>query len=361
MAKLKLEKFNTTPPAFEWVEFKNDRERIKFYSQKYRHCTIVDAFNDVYELGIKERSRHDDIVYQVEPGMYINLRILDVNKKGVVFDQGNIKERIHCNMNLYQYDRFKKFIPKDPITVKVISKDNNRVVVDPIAYWIDSFIADRSLNLEKQYNINRPYPVTVSNLKLTRGGYIGSIKVPSVSDFLGKDMFVEAFIPGSQIVLNIESDFEKWEGQSVTAFVTGYINKPNSVNKTFICSCKEWLKFQGNLNMISMFKNYCEENEDWKNILNTTYEGVTTGICNSTNKCGVFVEIPSLNITGMVPVERSEINKYQKGCLVDIRIKDFDELKKYNSEAGQLQHLEPFVIKDDLLLKSNLKIILEIV
>lgn len=361
MSKLKLEKFNIMPPAFEWFEFKNERERIKLYSQKYKNCTVIDAFNDVYGLGIQENARHDDNVYEVEPGMYIKLRILDVNKKGVVFDSGNVKEQIVCNMNLYQYDRFKQFIPKEPITVKVISKTNNKIVVDPIAYWLDSFIAEHSENLENQYNITMPKPVLVQNLHLTRGGYIGNIRVPKVSEFLGKDMFVEAFIPGSQIVLNIENDFEKWEGQSVTAFVMSYINKPNSVNKTFICSCKEWFKFQGNLNMISMFKDYCEENDNWKTIQATTYEGITTGICNSTNKCGVFVEIPSLNITGMVPVERTEINKYHKGERVDIRIKDFDELKKYNSETGQLVHVDPYVIKDGILQRSNLKIVLEMI
>lgn len=359
MSKLKLEKFNLTPPAFEWVEFKNERERIKFYTRKYQHCTVVDAFNDVYGLGIQERSRHDDIVYQVEPGMYINLRILEVNKKGVVFEQGNIKEQIHCNMNLYQYDRFKKFIPKEPITVKVISKDNNRMVVDPIAFWLDKFIADKSFNLEKQYNVTRPQPIKVQNLRLTKGGYIGSIRINSISDFLGKDMFVEAFIPGSQIVLNIEDDFTRWEGSTVTAFVTGYINKPGSTNKIFICSCKEWYKFQGNMNVIELFKDYCEETPRWKNVKETIYDGVITGICNTAKKCGVFVEIPDLYITGMVSVERSTINQYIKGTNVKVCIKDFDELKKFNSDTGQLQHIEPYIIKDNILLRSNLKLVLE--
>lgn len=358
MSKLRLEKFNLVPPAFEWVEFKNERERIKFYTQKYKGMSVSDAFGCEYGFKPNKQNRSEE-VYSIEPGMYIDLRILDVNKKGVVFDQGNIKEQIHCNMNLYQYDRFKKFIPKEPVTVKVISKDNNRIVVDPIAYWLDSFIAERSTNLERQYDVTRPHPITVQNLRLTRGGYVGSVRIPSISDFLGKDMFVEAFIPGSQIVLNIEDDFTRWEGQSVTAFVTGYINKPGSVNKTFICSCKEYFKFQGNMNLINMFKAYCEENEEWKQIQDTVYEGVITGICNTAKKCGVFVEIPSLNITGMVPVERSVINTYIKGTDVGIKIKDFDELKKYNSETGQLVHLEPYTIKDNLLLKSNLKIVLE--
>lgn len=359
MSKLKLEKFNLTPPAFEWVEFKNERERIKYNTNKYRNMTVVESFNDAYGLGIYERSVHDDIVYCVEAGDYISLKILEVNKKGVIFDQGNIKEQIICNTNLYQYERFKTFIPKDAVTVKVLSKDNNKMVVDPISPMLDRFIADHSVNLEQQYNVRLPRPVTVSNLRLTRGGYVGSIRVPSISDFLGKDQYVEAFIPGSQIVLNIENDFTRWEGQTVTAFVTGYINKPNSLNKTFICSCKEWLKFQGNLNLIAMFKDYCEENESWKQTQATTFDGVITGICNTAKKCGVFVEIPSLKITGMVPVERDVINTFAKGSTVGIRIKDFDELKKYNSENGQLQHLEPYVIKDDILYKSNLKIVLD--
>lgn len=359
MSKLKLEKFNITPPAFEWVVFKNERERIKFNTNKYRDMSVVEAFSDAYGLGLHNSVSEGDSVYCVEAGDYISLKIMEVTKKGVIFHQGNIKEQIICNTNLYQFERFKKFIPKDYITVKVMAKDNNKIVVDPIAPMLDDFITEHSTNLERQYNVRLPRPVTVSNLRLTRGGYVGSIKVQSVSDFLGKDQYVEAFIPGSQIVLNIENDFTRWEGQTVTAFVTGYINKPNSLNKTFICSCKEWIKFQGNLNLINMFKDYCEENDAWKQTQATTFDGVITGICNTAKKCGVFVEIPSLKITGMVPVDRAVINTYVKGSDVGIRIKDFDELKKFNSENGQLQHLEPYVIKEDILYKSNLKIVLD--
>jgi hypothetical protein len=53
-------------------------------------------------------------------------------------------------------------------------------------------------------------------LKLSNGGFIGKALVPAVSDFIGEPYYVDAFIPGSQIVLNIESDFSRWMVQQLT-------------------------------------------------------------------------------------------------------------------------------------------------
>ena len=52
--------------------------------------------------------------------------------------------------------------------------------------------------------------------------------------------------------------------------------------------------------MMSMFNEWCGESDEWKKIAETSYEGKVTGIINSSKKCGVFVEIPSLMITGMI-------------------------------------------------------------
>jgi ribosomal protein S1 len=342
---------------YEWPMFKTERERIKHFSNLYKDVSIAEAF------GLEPRPIVESLEkMDYKPNDTVWLKIQSITKKVVVFEQFNIKENIVCNTNLYQYSKFRDFIPTKSIPCKVLSNNNGKLVVDPFAAMLDDFILDRSTNLELQKNIKLPKPVQVHNLRLTRGGYIGGIKVTSLSDFIGENMYVEAFIPGSQIVQNIETDFEKWEGQTVTAFITNYISKPNSTNKIFICSCKEWINFQGQLNLISMFKHYCEDTPEWKDIIeNKTWDGIITGICNSKKKCGVFVEIPSLHITGMVPCEPDVINSYIKNSEVKIRIKDFDELKTFNNEVGQLQHVEPYIIQQDILKKCNLRIVLEMV
>ena len=348
--------------VFEWPQFNTDAERIRYNTQRFKNVSIAEAFSISYGIDI-DTSKQDQIANEVKPGDIIKLTILSISKRGVVFDSSNFKEEIVCRTNLYQYERFRQFIPSQPVPAKVISKTQNSIEVDLIDPLLEDFIADRSTNLELQYNTKLPKPVLVHNLRLTRGGYFGAIKVSSVSDFTGKDSYVEAFIPGSQIVLNIENDFTKWEGKTVTAFVTGYINKPYSTNKIFVCSVKEWLRFNGHLNMIQMFKEYCEDTDKWREIQSTHFEGVITGICNTAKTCGAFIEIPSLNITGMIPCERDKVNTFTKikGKSVSIRIKDFDELKKYNEFADQMQHVEPYIIKNDILEKCNLKLVLELI
>jgi ribosomal protein S1 len=165
---------------------------------------------------------------------------------------------------------------------------------------------------------------------------------------------MQAFIPGSQIALNIESDFEKWDGKDVDAFITNLSVRPGTTDTTVACSAKEYLRFKGNLRAIEMFKDYTEDNKSWKEQLKKVYNGNITGICSSRSKTGVFVEIPEIGITGMVPMDKGELTKYHPGdCKV--KIVGFDELIKFNREVGQMQHVEPYKIEDDILRKVNIK------
>jgi ribosomal protein S1 len=205
------------------------------------------------------------------------------------------------------------------------------------------------------YNIN---VVKVKNLQLTRGGFMGKAVIPNVSEFVGEEYLVDAFIPGSQIVLNITDDFEQFVGKEVYAFVLNYIPKPGNSGMSLICSVKEVLKYIGELNMISMFNEWCDETEVWKGILEKTYEGKVTGIINSSKKCGVFVEIPELNITGMVQTKPEELVGYKPHAAVGVKITGFEEELFYNAAANQMQHAEPYVIENGCLKKCSLKPIL---
>lgn len=351
-------------PGFDWPISSNELQRIQKTSHHLRGKTLAESFASVYGehkvFGAKENTERLQSINckELKPGDVVELRILSIDKKGVTFEQDAYKETIVSTVNLYQYPNFKQFLPKDPIKVKVMSKDLNKVYVDPFQPMMDDFVDKITKRINIQANMNKPITTRVTGLRHMRSGYIGNIRIDNISDFCGKDMYMQAFIPGSQITLNIESNFEKWDGKDVDTFVTNLAVKPGTTDITIACSAKEYLRFLGNLNIIRMFKDYTENNESWKNQKNVIHDGNITGICRSQNKTGVFVEIPSIGITGMVPVAKEVLTGYHPGpCKV--KIVGFDELVRFNREVGQMQHVEPWKMDGDILRKVNVKCTLE--
>lgn len=353
-------------PGFEWPSAASEQRRIREDSIATRGKTLAESFACFYGVrevfGSKENVDRLQAITckELKPGDVVELRILAIDKKGVTFEQDAYKETIVSTVNLYQYPNFKHFLPKDPVKVKVMSKDLNKIYVDPLQPMVDEFVEKVTKLVGIQANVKNPITTRVTGLRHMRAGYVGNIRIDNVSDFCGKDMYMQAFIPGSQITLNIESDFEKWDGKDVDAFITNLAVKPGTTNITIACSAKEYLRFLGNLNTIQMFKDYTENNKAWKEQTKVVREGNITGVCRTQNKTGVFVEIPSIGVTGMVPVTKEELTGYHPGpCKV--KIIGFDELVRFNKEVGQMQHVEPYKIENDILRKVNVKCTLEFV
>jgi ribosomal protein S1 len=352
---------------FEWPEFNTDSKRIRAYSKRYKDMTIAEAFNACYDMGLTNVSeRTNEVPQELQLGDVITARITSIDKNKISFDAGNFKTNVTSNINLYKYDRFKHFIPTDLIKAKVVNIQKDRVSLDPIMPmledWLDPILKDPTVQKKSKYVPGEGYQidvVKVKNLQLTKGGFMGKAVIPSISEFVGEDYTVDAFIPGSQIVLNITDDFDQFIGKDVYAFVLNYIPKPGNSGMSLICSVKEVLKYIGELNMIQMFGEWCDETEVWKGILEKTYEGKVTGIINSSKKCGVFVEIPELNITGMVQTKPEELVGYKPHETVGVKITGFEEELFYNAAANQMQHAEPYVIEDGCLKKCSLKPILK--
>lgn len=353
---------------FIWPEIASDVERIKRNTEKYKNMDIREAFQDAYGIKIKKSRKKDanQMYYDVQPGDVIPLKITHIDKKSVTFDQSLFKEVIVSAVNLYQYKRFKKNTPKETINCKVISKADNKIVVDPLAPMFDEWLNEKLSNISNQYNLKKDCSVEVRNLNLIRGGFSGDIRVDNVSDFCGQDIMLKAFIPGSQIVLNIESDFERWNGKSVRAFVTNYMKSttmtgPSKDRMSLICSAKEYLKFLGDKTKMEFFNEYCLESDRWNEILNTTWNGLVTGIINSSKKQGVFVEIPTLNITGMIEMPSSKLNHYHPGQNVDVMLDYIEEPVEWNPNVEQMQHKPAFIIEDDILKKCNLRFVFKLI
>lgn len=346
---------------YEWPKFKSDKERIKYMSQHYKDYAITEVFK--MESGVTCNVRNVAQVNATPRDLYagqiVPMQIASISKNGVMFDNIGTKQNIQSSVNLWKYEKFRHFLPTDDINVKVISVTKDRVQVDPLAPMYESWLNGILQDVDVQKNINEPKAVLVKNLRLTRGGFMGKTVIPNVSAFVGAEYTVDAFIPGSQIVLNIENDFTKWEGKEVCAFVTNYINKPNDPSQmSLICSAKEYLKFHGDLNTVKLFKACCENNEIWQHHVNYTFNGKVTGIINSSKKCGVFVEIPELLITGMIPMKPEELVKYKPQMEVGVKLVDFEEDTYFDPVVQQLRHNEPYKIEDGILREVNVKPVL---
>ena len=134
----------------------------------------------------------------------------------------------------------------------------------------------------------------------------------------------------------------------------------SQVNRSIIASAKELIKFRGECKLIELFNSWCEESDLWKAFSAYPIDGRITGVINSSKKCGVFVELPSLEMTGLIPVEPDQLVNYKSNTAIKVKITGFDEEKKYNSITKQMEHVEPYVIEDGKLVHCNIKPILTI-
>lgn len=358
--------FNLIEPNqnYKWPEFDTDYKRIKDFSHQYKGNSIVEAFEQVYHIPVQILPEVVETINntptELRVGEYVNLTIRSANKDGMVFDTMNLKQMVNSNVNLYRFENFKKFIPTEPIRSKVIAANPARITVDPLLPMLESWLNPIISNPNVQKVMENPQTIRVKDLRLTPGGFVGRAVIPNISKYVGEDYTIDAFIPGSQIVLNIERDFEKWNGKTVDAFVTSYIPKPGTINQmSLICSVKEQLKFQGEQNLIKLFNVWCDSDNAWEAQTMKKYMGVVTGIINSSKKCGVFVEIPELNITGMVNVPADQLTKYKPQDQVVVNITSIEEEMFYDDTAGQMRHVEPYVIKNGYLEKCSIKPVLK--
>ena len=353
---------NKTDEAFVWPEYTSDSKRIKLFSMKYRDVSLSDAFGDAYSIKINTvNTVSNEVPAEIKVGDVLSLNVASINKRGTEFDSANYKAVFKSAINLNKYNRFKHNLPLDPVRVLVMDVDKDKVTVDPVAPIVNDFLNPILNNKNIQKVVGNPKSIHVKNLQLTKGGFIGQAVLPPVSEFVGEEYTVDVFIPGSQIVLNITDNFEKFVGGEVDVFIINYMSKPGSKTLSLIASAKELIKFRGECKLIELFNAWCDESQAWADFAETTLEGNVTGVINSSKKCGVFVEIPSLNMTGLVNVNPDELVNYKVNSKVNVKITGFDEDRKYNSITQQMEHIEPYIIEDGCLTRCNIKPILSFV
>ena len=358
---MKNSKLNASVPGdqFQWPEFADEKHRIKIYSDRFKDKSVVEAFQEVYGVDLTGVSnRANELPREFRVGDIVKTRLSNVSKESVKFDDVNYKGTVACAVNLYKYYKLRGG-SQEIIDAVVTDVKKDRITLDPIKPMTEEWINDTVSNPVLQNVLGDPRTIKVKNLQLTAGGFTGKAVIPTTSSFVGEEYTVDAFIPGSQIVLNITDDFEQFVGKDVDVFVLNYIQKGDGMS--LICSRKAYLTFLGNETMIEMFNRWCENSPKWEKYTKAIHGGKVTGVINSSKKCGVFVEVTDLNITGMVKVPADELVNYKPGQDVAVRLTSFDEETFYNKEVGQVQHVDPYVIEDGVLVKCNLKPILSFV
>lgn len=340
----------------EWPEFKTEKERIRAYSKRYANVPISEAM-----CGIKEETIN---IPQLPVTPVVNgIYKARITKHGdyVSVHGLSAKEQVICRNNLKRYTNMEMTDREIDVKVVAIDKLRQTITIDVLQplfeNWINSIMEDKTI----QYNVKAPKIVSVSNLRLGNGGFIGKAEIQAISEFIGEPYYVDAFIPGSQIVLNIESDFNRWNGATVDTFVAGYTTRPDSVNQmSLICSRKALLNFSGNLTKIELYGDYCTQGKKWKSFTKSSFVGTVTGVINSSKKCGVFVELPLFNITGMINMEPERLVEFKAGDEVSVRITDFEQMLEYDPSTGNMVHQEPYKIENGCLKSCILKPVLEL-
>lgn len=340
----------------EWPEFKTEKERIRAYSKRYANTPISEAM-----CGIKEETIN---IPQIPVTPVVNgIYKARITKHGdyVSVHGLSAKEQVICRNNLKRYTNMEMTDREIDVKVVAIDKLRQTITIDVLQplfeNWINSIMEDKTI----QYNVKSPKVVSVSNLRLGNGGFIGKAEIQAISEFIGEPYYVDAFIPGSQIVLNIENDFNRWNGATVDTFVAGYTTRPDSVNQmSLICSRKALLNFSGNLTKIELYGDYCTQGKKWKAFTKSSFVGTVTGVINSSKKCGVFVELPLFNITGMINMEPERLVEFKAGDEVSVRITDFEQMLEYDPSTGNMVHQEPYKIENGCLKSCILKPVLEL-
>lgn len=344
--------------------FKNDRERLLFNKQKYAGMTILQAFAAGYGMLVDpgaDINLGNDVPTELSVGDVISLTISSISKEnGTIFNSGAYKENFATRNNLARFEKFSKVLPIEPVKVRVVETGSKATMVDVLGLMVGEFVLPRTARPWIQNRVFEPcQPVLVKDLHLVKGGYIGKAVIPNVSEFVGEDYEIDAFVPGSQIVLNTTDNFEQFEGATVHAFIASYAPKPNGRGMSLVCSVKNYLKHHGNMNLRQLHSMWCDADEKWETMSQTPYDGIITGVLNSAKKCGVFVEIPDLCITGMIPAQPEELVNYAAGEHINVRIKNLEEDMTFNDAVGQMQRLQPFEIVDGAIKRVNVKPVLE--
>lgn len=349
----------TGVPDFVWEE--NDRTRIKRNSQKFFNLSIAEAFEKAYDIKLNDEVKEADMVNTICNIELFNIYsgiVKSVTNDKIEIDLPGVKEELICKENFNGcHDAINNYLLNhdNHICFEVREKVGNKYFVS----ITNAYYRIWKHSIENMIKKEIPLTVHIDDLVVSsmsgKGGYVAHCPIKQLCDLTGKEYTSSVFIPGSQIVLNIENDFMRWIGKDIQ-IIPQTLTKFRSVGdldeNSLIGSRKKLLQITGNQNLNKIYNLYKLATKDGKKPTSTDfcYDGTITGIINSSQKTGIFVELDGEYITGLMPCMPSQLLDFQKGQSIRVRIKEFEV------QEGK----QPFVIHNNKIVYCNTRCIFEL-
>lgn len=307
--------------------FKNDKERIRYMKDNYGHLSLAEQFAVFYggEVSntVKKNKRINNPVNIEIGGSYKGI-VTEISKNGIVFDVAGVKEEVISKENFSDcMDAVQNYLlnHENELLFTVTEKKDNKYYVSVLEGYYRSWQKQIEKAIEQRAAIN------VHIDSLVRGGYMCHTDIWPISELTGKTYTSAVFIPGSNIVLNIENDFERWLGKDVQAVpqkFTKFRSFGRPTENSLMASRKMVLKILGMKNMYEIYtRAKLGERPDVKYVPEV-FTGKVTGIINSNKKTGIFIEIEDKYITGLMPVDEANLLNYKPGDTVQVYIQEFE-------------------------------------
>lgn len=345
---------NELSESNEFPVFTSEKQRLRYMRDNYSKFDLVKAFSVYYNEKTKNKSTVNEFnVTTLEVGKVVLATVKNWKDDGSLeFEIPGVKEEIvtkECfdksNLHFQQYLN----THDNMLSVEVREFKRGRWIVSVMnAYY-------RLWKMSIEHAIKREDGLQIHLNSLTKGGFLGSTIIWTLKELTGEDYTVCCFIPGSQIITGIESDFDKWVGRDIIAvpqkFGTFRAAVGAKMEESIICSRKRSLQKVGIQNLYTIYTTYMLNNKLQSNTEPQTFNAHVTGVINSNNKQGVFVEIDDKFVTGMLEVPADELLDYTPGMELKVKIKSFDVPEDQ----------EPFVINNNRIIKCLTKPIFALV
>lgn len=337
--------------------FKNDKERLKYMKHSdYSKMGIAKSFAVFYNMDLTPDIKQNTLINKVvniQVGETYLGEVKDFTKQYITFSMPGVKEELLCKENFTGCEEsIQKYLltHNNKLLFEVREKKNNKYYVSIINAYYKHWVANINKAIQNENGIE------VHIDELVKGGYVCHTDIDVLNTLTGRNYTHSVFIPGSHIVLNIERDFERWIGETVTIVPQKFVEfrkdlRTGEVENSLVGSRKRVLQISGMQYMYEIYQKYMLSQKEDAKVTLEPFEGTVTGIINSNNKTGIFVELNDKFITGLAPIDAVDLLDYKPGDVIRVKIKEFE------IQEGK----EPFVFnKKNRLVKCNIRPVFEI-
>lgn len=338
--------------------FDSDKERLKYMkTSAYAKMNLAKSMSIFYGMEIAPEVKTNkaiNTIQTIELGKIYSGSVKSFDKSGIIFEIPGVKDEIMSKENFNDCAaEINNYLAQhnNKLLFEVREHHDNKYVVSVVsAYyrqWTNTI--NKAIQFEQGINVHID--------TLVKGGYICHTDITPLCQLTGKTYTHSVFIPGSHIVLNIEHDFEKWIGQDVMIVPQKFVEfrkdiKTGLIENSLVGSRKKVLQILGTNNIHEIYQKWVLAESDARvTYVKETYDGTVTGIINSTNKQGIFVELDGKYITGLMPIDAMDLLDYKPGDHIKVKIKEFEV------QEGK----DPFVYnKKGQILKCNVRPVFEL-